>query len=174
MKTYQSFSSESTKKFGELFAQKIVHTPYPIPHTRGALVLALQGDLGAGKTTFTQGFFKGLGIKRHAVSPTFVIMRRYRVPKSRGDKRQVASDKGFADVYHFDAYRLKKAEDLEVLEFDDILSNPKNIVLIEWSERVREVLPKGAVWLRFGYGKMENERVIRVGGGTAINLSNFF
>ena len=69
-----------------------------------ALVIALRGDLGAGKTTFTQGFFRGLGIKRNPISPTFVIMRRYALHAE-----------GFRNVYHFDAYRLKKEEDMEVL-----------------------------------------------------------
>ena len=85
----------------------------------------MRGDLGAGKTTFTQGFFRGLGIKRNPISPTFVIMRRYAVPR-----------KHFKNIYHFDAYRLKRTEDLAVLGFDDVLSDAKNIVLIEWPERV--------------------------------------
>jgi tRNA threonylcarbamoyladenosine biosynthesis protein TsaE len=154
MKTYHSFSSEETKDLGKLLAENITNNQLPIANGSRALVFALQGDLGAGKTTFTQGFFKGLGIKRRAVSPTFVIMRRYGIRKKKSP---------FSNIYHFDAYRLKKAEDLEVLEFDDILSNPKNIILIEWPERVKEVLPKHTVWLKFEYGKKENERKIDLG-----------
>jgi tRNA threonylcarbamoyladenosine biosynthesis protein TsaE len=132
-----------------------------------ALVIALRGDLGAGKTTFTQGFFRGLGIKRNPISPTFVIMRRYRVAKrpafaraSAGKKLQIANC--FTDIYHFDAYRLKKIEDVAVLEIDRILADPKNIILIEWPERIKKILPRGAVWFEFKYGKQENERMIRM------------
>jgi tRNA threonylcarbamoyladenosine biosynthesis protein TsaE len=153
MKTYRSFSSDETKMLGKMFAKKIIDHPSSIFDQKDAIVLALQGDLGAGKTTFTQGFFRGLGIRRRAVSPTFVIMRRYRTHNSR-----------FKNVYHFDAYRLSKAEDLEVLEVDDILSNPKNIVLVEWPERIKRILPKRGIWLKFQYGSKENERTITVSG----------
>ncbi len=165
MKIYKSSSSEKTKEFGEKIAKRLALSA----QRDEALVVALQGELGAGKTTFTQGFFNGLGIKRRAVSPTFVIMRRYEVPAKREAqiaKRKSASgrlaigDKRFANIYHFDAYRLKKAEDLEVLEFGDILSNSENIILIEWPERIKEILPKSTVWLKFQHGKKENERVI--------------
>jgi len=117
-----------------------------------ALVIALRGDLGAGKTTFTQGFFRGLGIKRNPISPTFVIMRRYAVRSA-----------GFRNVYHFDAYRLKKAEDMEVLEFGKILMDPKNIILVEWPEKIQGALPRETVRLDFIHGKKENERVIKYG-----------
>jgi tRNA threonylcarbamoyladenosine biosynthesis protein TsaE len=169
MKNYQSFSSEETRKFGESLAKKIL-TPLSSRLSPRALTLALQGDLGAGKTTFTQGFFKGLGIRRRAVSPTFVIMRHYKIPGRRSDKRpavakamagkHVTNNTDFTDIYHFDAYRLKKVEDLAVLEFDRILSDPRNIILIEWPERIKEVLPKNAIWLRFQHSRKENERKI--------------
>lgn len=116
-----------------------------------ALVLALRGDLGAGKTTFTQGFFRGLGIKQNPISPTFVIMRRY-----------VLRNSEFRNVYHLDAYRLKKEEDMEVLEFGKILADPKNIILIEWPEKIQGVLPRGTVRLDFIHEKKENERMIKV------------
>jgi tRNA threonylcarbamoyladenosine biosynthesis protein TsaE len=116
-----------------------------------ALVLALRGDLGAGKTTFTQGFFRGLGIKKNPISPTFVIMRRYAIRNSE-----------FRNVYHFDAYRLKKEEDMEVLEFGKIRSDPKNIILVEWPEKIQGALPRGTVRLNFIHGKKENERIIKV------------
>lgn len=157
MKIYQSFSSEKTKEIGNLLAQKIINSRVAKPQTRNAVMLALQGELGAGKTTFTQGFFQGLGIKRRAVSPTFVIMRRYKIPA--GTKQ--GTDR-LTNVYHMDAYRLKKAEDLAVLEFDAILSNPKNLVLIEWPERIKEILPKNAIWLKFQHGEKENERKIQI------------
>jgi tRNA threonylcarbamoyladenosine biosynthesis protein TsaE len=115
----------------------------------GATVFALQGDLGAGKTTFTQGFLKGLGSKKRATSPTFVLMRRHRL-----------SGKKFKNVFHIDAYRLKKPEHLATLELDVILNEPGNIVLIEWPEQAKKFLPKNTVWIKFKYGKKENERTV--------------
>lgn len=117
-----------------------------------ALVLALKGDLGAGKTTFTQGFAKGLGIARRLISPTFVIMRHYSLTKSK--KAQ------FTDLYHIDAYRMKDLDALKMLGVDDLLANPQNIILMEWPEKMRKLLPKSTIWLEFDHGKKENERVI--------------
>ena len=82
-------------------------------------------------------------------------MRRYGIEKRKSKKGNC-----FKNIYHFDAYRLKKAEDMEVLEFGDVIADPSNIVLLEWPERIREALPKTAIWLKFEYGKKENERKI--------------
>jgi len=152
MKIFRSFSSDETKRFGYDIAQSLI-VDRSARNAR-ALVVALRGDLGAGKTTFTQGFFRGLGIKRNPTSPTFVIMRRYKVRA-----------KHFKNIYHFDAYRLKKAEDLAVLEFENVLSDPRNVVLIEWPERIEKAIPKRAIRLDFSYGKKENERIIKVRSG---------
>jgi tRNA threonylcarbamoyladenosine biosynthesis protein TsaE len=149
MKTFRSFSSEETKTFGAEIAKSFIARHRT--QSAGALVIALRGDLGAGKTTFTQGFFRGLGIKRNPISPTFVIMRRYRIPANR-----------FREVYHFDAYRLKKEEDVEALEFGKIMSDPKNIILVEWPEKIQGIFPRGTVRLDFLHGKKENERVIKI------------
>ena len=158
MKIFRSSSSEITKTFGHDLAEKIARPKGPDSGRDGAFVIALKGDLGAGKTTFTQGFFKGLGIRRNPVSPTFVIMRHYKIP----GKKTSPAGSSFADVYHFDAYRLRKAEDLAVLGFDNILSEKRNIILIEWPEKVQGILPRGAMTLEFSYGKKENERTIKI------------
>lgn len=118
----------------------------------GPFVIALQGDLGAGKTTFVQGFLKGLGSKRRAASPTFVLMRRHKL--GTGPRAKLL------DAYHVDAYRLKKPRHLSVLGFEKILSEPRNVVLIEWPEQAKKLLPKRTMWIRFKYGKTENERTI--------------
>ncbi len=114
-----------------------------------ALVFALKGDLGAGKTTFVQGFFQGLGLKRHAQSPTFIIMRRHSL-----------RHKKFSNIFHVDAYRFKKSSDLRALALEEVLSNPRNIILVEWADRARKIIPKNATWLTFRHGKRENERRI--------------
>ncbi|MDE2018764.1 MAG: tRNA (adenosine(37)-N6)-threonylcarbamoyltransferase complex ATPase subunit type 1 TsaE [Patescibacteria group bacterium] len=160
MKTNKTRSAEETQKLGEELARELAIRNRPLAIS-GATVIALQGDLGAGKTTFTQGFLRGFGIKRRAVSPTFIIMRRYEISRRRrmenGERR---TGPHFKNLYHFDAYRLKKAENLEALEFKLILSNPENLILIEWPERIRKILPKGTIWLKFTHGKKENERRI--------------
>ena len=130
---------------------------------KSAVVFALKGELGAGKTTFVQGFFKGLGLKKRAPSPTFIIMRRHSLLHARGahpGMSGAAQHSAFKNIFHVDAYRLKRDADFDVLGFGDIFADPHNIILIEWAERVRRLLPRGAVWLTFHYGKRENERRI--------------
>lgn len=155
MKTVRSFSFEETKMFGAEIARALIADRRT--RSTGALVIALRGDLGAGKTTFTQGFFRGLGIKRNPISPTFVIMRRYNMPR-----RTPKVKSRFTNVYHFDAYRLKKEEDVEVLEFGKIMSDPKNIILVEWPEKIQGIFPRDTVRLDFFHGKKENERIIKI------------
>jgi len=118
----------------------------------GARVFALRGDLGAGKTTFVQGFLRGLGLKKRSPSPTFIIMRRHAL-KGRLVK----------NAFHVDAYRVKNARSLAVLGLTEIMADPKNVVLIEWAERARGLLPRGTVRITFTHGRRENERTIRVG-----------
>lgn len=149
MRIYHSYSSDETKRLGEDVAQILAGRK----GRRAALVVALQGDLGAGKTTFVQGFLKGLGIKKRATSPTFVIMRRYKIPHPPSAIRHLF-------LHHMDAYRLRKPEDVTPLGFEKILNNPQNILLVEWPENIRGALPRSAVEIKFQHGKKENERKI--------------
>jgi len=157
MKIYQSFSSEETKRLGEKLARKIAKGGAR-KGAKNALVFGLVGELGSGKTTFVQGFFRGLGIKR-AASPTFIIIR-----------RTALKNKKFRNVFHVDAYRIKKPKELSVLGFRDILKNPQNIVIIEWAEKIKRILPKKVFWLRFKHGKKENERKISREGAVMARL----
>ena len=145
MKTYRTYSSLETKQLGRRAAHELLER-----QGGRALVIALRGDLGAGKTTFTQGFLGALGITKRVPSPTFVIMKRYRIRHAH-----------FANAHHMDAYRLRKADDAGPLGFDAILKDPQNIVLVEWPENITGALPRGTKNIRFTYGKKENERVIR-------------
>ncbi len=130
-------SEQETKKMAGLLAEEIAKKPLKI---KGAVVIGLQGELGSGKTNFVQGFARGLGIRKRLTSPTFVLLKRYRVNSSR-----------FAvhSLYHVDCYRLNKAEDLLDLDFNEIITNPENVVLIEWAEKVRKILPKDTIWISF-------------------------
>jgi tRNA threonylcarbamoyladenosine biosynthesis protein TsaE len=118
-----------------------------------ASVLALIGDLGSGKTAFTQGFIKSLGIKTHVLSPTFVIYRRYPIHIPAG---------GFKNIFHFDLYRIRKPKEIIDLDFRKIINNPKNIVLIEWPEKILKYLPKDTILVNFKHGKKVNERVVNI------------
>jgi tRNA threonylcarbamoyladenosine biosynthesis protein TsaE len=125
---------------------------------KNALVLALSGDLGAGKTTFVQGFLRGLGIKKKITSPTFIIMKKFQVPKSKIQTN--FKIKILKEIYHIDCYRIKNLKEFLLLDLKNIFNNPQNIVLIEWAEKIRRILPKNAIWLKFKHGEKENIRKI--------------
>jgi len=104
-----------------------------------ALIIALVGPLGSGKTIFAQGVAAGLGIRQRINSPTFIIIKRYRI----GVRRQRTY------LYHIDAYRLLQPEDLEALGFRALGANPQNIVLVEWADKIYNRIPSGAVYIMF-------------------------
>ncbi|OGZ78791.1 MAG: hypothetical protein A2360_00680 [Candidatus Staskawiczbacteria bacterium RIFOXYB1_FULL_32_11] len=130
-----------------------------------ATVVCLYGDLGSGKTTFLQGFAKGLGIKQKVLSPTFVIMKKFSVLLLRGPvvtSQMLAgtaiqsectnsrlprspfglarNDNTFKNFYHLDCYRLQNYKDAQELGLPAILKNPENIIAIEWPERIKKIL----------------------------------
>lgn len=140
-------SASQTKKFAADLAKKILKEKKRHKH---ALVLGLVGELGAGKTTFIQGFAQALGIKRHITSPTFLIFRAY-----------LLNTKNYTLLYHIDCYRIKKLKELLSLGFKSILHSPFNIVLIEWADKIKKILPKDTLWINFVYGKKINERIIK-------------
>ena len=100
-----------------------------------ATLVTLSGELGAGKTTFSQAIARALGVTDTVTSPTFVLEKIYQLPKSALFKRLI----------HIDAYRLQDGAELEALAFTDFMSNPENIILLEWPERVASVLPAPTV-----------------------------
>lgn len=139
-----------TKKLGKERAQEILKAP----QTERAFIVALQGDLGSGKTTFLQGFAKGLGIKEKILSPTFVIMKKFQFNN--------LTIKQFNNFYHIDCYRIENPKEILELGFEEIIANPKNIVAIEWADRIKKILPKETLWLKFEF-KGKNKRKIVVG-----------
>lgn len=143
MESHLTENEKQTRDVAERLALKISE--------RGQrVVVALVGELGAGKTTFVQAFAKAMGIKKRILSPTFLIMKRF--PLSR--------ESNFANLFHIDAYRVD-AEDLIELGFQEMLKG-KNVVLIEWADRVARILPSDTIWLRFSHGSKENERKITI------------
>lgn len=116
MKKFITSSNKETKQLAATLAVRQTH--------RKPLILALIGELGAGKTTFVQGFAKGLGVKDKIISPTFIIIRQYPT-----------------NFYHIDLYRVNSFQELGLKE---ILENPDNIILIEWAEKIKD-LPKNTI-----------------------------
>jgi len=113
-----------------------------------AFVLGLEGDLGGGKTTFTQGFAKGLGIKEKILSPTFLILRHFSIQKS-----------VFENFYHIDCYRITNFREILTFGFRKIISNPKHIVVVEWAERIRKTIPKNTQRIRFEFLSKRKRRI---------------
>lgn len=148
MPVFKTTNFKQTKDLAKLLAQAVLKGKKI--NSENALVLALSGHLGGGKTTFVQGFMAGAGIKKKITSPTFTIIKNYPITKLLNYKK----------IYHIDCYRLKKAKELLDLGLEEILINPKNIVLIEWPKIAKKYLPKDAIRIKFKHGKKENERTI--------------
>ena len=111
-----------------------------------ATIFTLQGDLGAGKTTFSKSFIGSFGVKETVTSPTFVIEKIYKIPNKKSLGNRVSK---FKNIIHIDAYRLTSGEDLEVLGWEEISNNPENIILIEWPEMVQDTLPDDVHNIKF-------------------------
>lgn len=165
-----SKSKAQTQKLAAKLAKTLINERSPVPHggirakkiisegtQRHAKVLALIGDLGAGKTAFAQGFIKSFGVKTHVPSPTFVIFRRYPIHQEAG---------GFKNIFHFDLYRIQKPKEIMELGFKEILNpptgGPENIVLIEWPEKILKLLPKNTIKIFLSHSKKEKERIIKI------------
>lgn len=152
MTTYQTFSSRETKFLGKKIAQELIKKSKKRRKIKEALVFALKGDLGSGKTTFIQGFIQGLGLKKRSPSPTFILFRRFPIFRCAE----------FSNCYHIDAYRLKKPNEFLKLGFKKIIKDNQNIVLIEWADKIKKYLPADVIWLSFDFGEQENERKIKI------------
>jgi len=132
---YKIQNIEQTKKLANDFAAKL----------KGGEVVLLNGDLGAGKTTFTQFVFKALGVKDVVNSPTFAILKSYQ---------------GKFFLHHFDTYRITTEEAIES-GFDEILKEKESVKFIEWSENIKELLPEKCIVINIKYLD-ENKREIEI------------
>lgn len=145
-KTFLTKSSKETQKIGYDFAKTL----------KKGDVVCLYGDLGSGKTTFTQGLAKGLGIKNRIISPTFVIIRCYELQTQNSNLRtQIYNSKlkSLERFYHVDLYRAEKKEDVESLGIEEIIDSENNIVVIEWAEKLINNLPKRRMDISFIFEK---------------------
>lgn len=128
--------SESLEKTYDL-ARDYIATLTPASH---ATVLAFTGDLGSGKTAFTQGVARALGVTTDITSPTFVIEKIYKL-----------EGQAFEHLVHIDAYRLASGKELSHLGWEELLANPKNLIVVEWPELVADVMPEYARKLTFAF-----------------------
>jgi len=144
MKKFVSGNPEESRKFAGYLAEKILTERRT---ENDALVLALYGDLGSGKTIFAQAFAEVLGVKERVKSPTFIIFRKSKV----ADKKW--REKGFENFYHFDVYRIHSEKEILNLGWEEIISNPENIVLVEWADKIENILPKNCVKINFKHLK---------------------
>lgn len=115
------------------------------------LVIALRGDLGAGKTTFVQGLASGLGVRSRVSSPTFVLVNEYVGANS-------------VRLMHVDTYRLGAATSVEAaaMGLEELLEDGDAVVAVEWAERVANMLPDDHLEVALDYGAQEDERTIRM------------
>jgi len=162
VKFFLTSSPFQTKKLGEILAKEILKNKKKkrapkesnLPTGR-ALVLGLEGELGRGKTTFLQGFAKGLGIKEKILSPTFVIIKKFKI------RVDSCSDScSFVYFYHIDCYRIEKPKEILDLGFKEIISSPQNIIAIEWAEKIKKILPKNTIWINFKFIDKNTRKLI--------------
>lgn len=148
---YISHSPSETKKI----AVEIVKKAWAA-RGGGGVVVALSGELGAGKTTLTQGVAAYLGVTATVASPTFVLMKRYEI-----QEEQVASFglKGLRNLYHFDCYRLESSQAILDLGWKEIVSTDGNLILVEWAEKIKDILPPHTIWIKME-SRSENDREI--------------
>ncbi len=147
MREILSKSLEETKEAAKVFLQKL------LPENNCATVVALSGDLGSGKTTFVQSIARLLGISARVTSPTFVIMKTYDLPTTRTNftEQNLNGQATYNKLIHVDAYRLKKGEEIKKLGWDETISNPKNLIFIEWPENVADAIPKNVIKINFQF-----------------------
>lgn len=143
-----SRSEESTQNLAKEIWQK-----YDNHYKKRAIVFALEGEMGTGKTQFTKGLAKALGISVLVTSPTFAIENEYET----GNKK----------LYHFDAWRLENENEIKELGFEELIKN-KSVVSIEWAQKVGNYIRKFddeaiIIWVKINFSKKENERLISWG-----------
>jgi tRNA threonylcarbamoyladenosine biosynthesis protein TsaE len=137
--TVTTHSPEETQAWAENFAHGL----------SAGSVIALIGDLGAGKTQFTKGLGKGLGVSEMVISPTFNYILEY---------------KGRLPLYHADLYRIQSADVFRAMGFDEYFESD-GVFVAEWAERVQELFPQNTIWINLQTGKSLDERILKISQG---------
>ncbi len=137
-------SRQQTFKLGEELGKTL---------PQGSVVLLI-GDLGAGKTVFTQGLAKGLGVKEQVTSPTFVLMQPYQ---------------GRIPLYHLDLYRLDNVRQVEGIGLDEYLFG-EGVCVIEWAEKIKEAWPKDYLKIEFTHISEKKRRIVFKPKGQALKI----
>ncbi|XOB42742.1 MAG: tRNA (adenosine(37)-N6)-threonylcarbamoyltransferase complex ATPase subunit type 1 TsaE [Candidatus Nealsonbacteria bacterium] len=143
---YITNTAKETRDLGKGLAEKILKTK----SKRKAHVLALEGELGGGKTTFLQGFARGMGIREKILSPTFVILKKFKIKHP-----------NFKFFFHIDCYRIKEPKEISDLGFKEIIAGSKNIVAVEWAKRIEKILPPSTTFINFEFYN-KNKRKITI------------
>lgn len=117
-------------------------------------VVCLSGDMGAGKTVFSAGIGIGWGAQHPLTSPTFNLVHEHRRDK---DKQR---------LYHLDCYRLSRVDEVDSIGFDDLVNDPRGVMVIEWPERIQAALPKKRLWIQLRILDIHRRNFIFEGSGT--------
>lgn len=148
---FSTYSEKETEDFASSFASKVAM----------GTKIALHGNLGAGKTVFSRGFARGLGISEPVASPTFTIMQEY---KLEDDNR----------LYHLDMYRIADSDAALAFGLDEYIEDHKSIMLIEWSERIPELLPEDTlhVYIKHEGDEKREIQVLNSYNSSLVNLQD--
>lgn len=122
---YETYSADETVRLAEALGRRAVIGG----------IYALDGELGAGKTAFAQGFALGLGIMEHITSPTFTIINEY--VNELGSK-----------LYHFDVYRIEEPDEMYELGYEEYFYSGDGVCLVEWAELIKPLMPDDTVWIK--------------------------
>jgi len=139
-------SAEETIEYGLKFAKKL----------KGGEIIGLVGDLGGGKTTFVKGLAEGLKVAETITSPTFVILREYNILRPKVHLRGVLSG---LKLVHIDAYRVETLEDIKSVGIEDYLSRNDVVMVIEWAEKIKEILPEKTKYIHFEHINQDSRRI---------------
>ncbi len=139
-------SFEQMPDFAEDFLNDISANYSNLNH---ALLVALSGNLGAGKTTFTQQVANLLDVEEKITSPTFVLMKKYDIDFGQ-----------FRNLIHIDAYRVEDSDEVSILNLPELFEDPENLILLEWPEKISDILPEERITISFEVVDEEREITI--------------
>jgi len=136
-----TFDEKETRFIASLFIKAILKGCYLGLKRKEALIISLEGNLGAGKTEFMKGIGKALKFKHEVFSPTFLIMKKFPLKKRKGVL--------FRNLWHIDCYRLKNIQEIENLGFQDLLKEKENIIFVEWGNKIKKIFPQNYWQIKF-------------------------